>query len=152
MNTVNQTKITKAKEQQRDTIISLLQTEKLPVEDLPTSLDNFFVALEGDNIIGSIGLEQYDNCGLLRSMVVNKEFRGKNIASGLVQALEREAIKLGIDCIYLLTETAPGYFERKGYKRVSRDEVPKSIQTSSEFSSVCPVSAIVMKKPLTQDE
>lgn len=118
------------------------------MEDLPASLDNFFVALDDHKIIGAIGLEQYDNCGLLRSMVVDKEHRNKNIASLLVQQLEDYATKIGIDGMYLLTETAPEYFKRKGYEQISRDDAPAPIQASSEFSHVCPVSAIVMKKEL----
>ena len=148
MTTINETKITKAHGQQRASIIALLQTEKLPAEDLPVSLDNFLVATEDDKVIGAIGLEQYDNYGLLRSMVVDKEYRNKNIASQLVQQLENYTATIGITCLYLLTETAAQYFERKGYSKISRDEVPVSLQASSEFSSVCPVSAIVMKKPM----
>jgi amino-acid N-acetyltransferase len=146
MTPIQPTKIIRSKEDQRQSIISLLQAEKLPTEDLPGSLNNFFVALEGDAVIAAIGLEQYGNCGLLRSMVVNKEHRNKSIASALVKELENESIALGIDCIYLLTETAPLYFERKGYKAVTRDETPEAIKASSEFKNVCPASAIVMKK------
>jgi len=148
MTTIQSIKIVKAKEDQRQSIISLLQSEKLPTEDLPGSLDNFFVALEGDEIVAAIGLEQHGICGLLRSMVVNKEHRNRSIASCLVKELKSDAPVLGIDCIYLLTETAPLYFERKGYKTVTRDETPDGIKTSSEFKNVCPVSAIVMKKNL----
>ena len=126
MTTIQSIKIVKAKEDQRQSIISLLQSEKLPAEDLPVSLDNFLVALEGDEIVAAIGLEQYGNCGLLRSMVVSKEHRNRSIASGLVKELESDALALGIDCIYLLTETAPLYFERKGYKTVTRDETPEA--------------------------
>lgn len=52
----------------------------------------------------------------------------QSIASGLVRELEENAQNLGINCIYLLTESAPGYFERKGYKEISRADVPESIQ------------------------
>lgn len=148
MTTIQSTKIAKAKADQRQSIISLLQSENLPTEDLPHSLDNFFVVLKGDGIVAAIGLEQYGNCGLLRSMVVKKEYRNRSIASDLVKELESEAFALGIDCIYLLTETAPLYFEREGYKPVTRDETPEAIKASSEFKNVCPVSAIVMKKSL----
>ena len=148
MNTVNRVKLSRAKEWQRQSIVALLQAEKLPAADLPVSLDNFLAAMQENNVIGAVGLEQYENYGLLRSMVVNKEFRNKNIAADLIQELERMARTSGIDCMYLLTETAPQYFERKGYERISRDAVPKAVQVSSEFSSVCPVSAIVMKKSL----
>ena len=56
----------------RQSIVALLQSENLPVEDLPATLDNFFVALDHDNVVGAVGLEKYSNCGLLRSLVVNK--------------------------------------------------------------------------------
>jgi amino-acid N-acetyltransferase len=148
VNTTIQTTVTKATSSQREPIINLLQTEKLPVDDLPASLDNFFVATDNDKVIGAIGLELYRDCGLLRSMVVNKEHRNKNIASQLVHQLEEYAASIGINCMYLLTETAADYFERRGYHRITREEVPKELQASSEFSHVCPVSAIVMKKPL----
>jgi amino-acid N-acetyltransferase len=140
--------ISKAAIQHRASIISLLKEEKLPVEDLPPVLDNFFVAKKNNKVIGVIGLEQYGNYGLLRSMAVNKIYRNHSVAASLVKTLEAHASDLGINCIYLLTETASNYFERKGYERMSRADVPKIVQSSSEFSHVCPASAIVMKKVL----
>ena len=148
MQTENQIFITKASDNHRPMVIALLLAETLPVEDLPASLDNFFVALNEDKVIGAIGLEQYGNYALLRSMVVHKEHRNKHIASRLVEQLEHYGKKLGISAMYLLTETAPVYFEQKGYQKIKREEVPAALQASSEFSHVCPVSAIVMKKEL----
>lgn len=148
MQTDIQISIIKASDNHRPMIIALLQTEKLPVEDLPASLDHFFVAQTGDNVIGAIGMEQYGNNALLRSMVVSREHRNKNIAFNLVRQLESYGSSLGIHSIYLLTETAPTYFEKKGYLKINRDNVPEEVKASSEFSHVCPVSAIVMKKDL----
>ena len=130
----------------RQSIVTLLQSEKLPVEDLPADLDNFFIALDYDNVVGAVGLEKYNNCGLLRSLVVNKDYRNEKIAGKLVKQLEEKAKDLGVDCIYLLTETAPDYFTKKGYEKIKREEVPADLQSSSEFSHVCPQSAIVMQK------
>jgi amino-acid N-acetyltransferase len=146
MDTAGNYKIIKANQEHKQAIIMLLQLEKLPVEDLPISLDNFFVALDAGKVIGAIGLEKYNNFGLLRSMVVSREHRNNNLAANLILRLENYAIEIGIDCMYLLTETAAEYFERKGYQRVKREEVPNALHESSEFSHVCPVSAIVMKK------
>lgn len=140
--------ITKAKNEQRQEIVELLKIENLPVNDLPVTLDNFFVATEEDKVVGAIGLEIYGNYGLLRSMVVNKDHRNKNIASQLVKELEQYATMRGNISMYLLTETASHYFERKDYQQINRDEVPTALQGSSEFSHVCPVSAIVMRKIL----
>lgn len=52
MNTISQIKIAQANKEQMQTIIALPQTEKLPVEDLPASLNNFFVAIEDNKIVG----------------------------------------------------------------------------------------------------
>jgi amino-acid N-acetyltransferase len=148
MHTENQITITKASNEQKEAVMALLQTEKLPVEDLPATLDNFFVALRESQVIGAIGLEPYGQYALLRSMVVSQAHRNKNIATRLVEQLEQFGQTLGISEMYLLTETAPAYFAQKGYQQINREEVPSALQASSEFSHVCPVSAIVMKKEL----
>ena len=129
-------------------ILTLLQSEKLPVADLSETLDNFIIAIHNNNIVGAIGLEQYDTCGLLRSLVVNRNHRNENVAGKLLIQLEEKASELGIHCMYLLTETAPDYFAKKGYEKIRREEVPALLQKSSEFSHICPQSAIVMKKHL----
>ena len=140
--------IVKAADQRRDEIINLLQTQKLPSEDLPLLLNDFFLALEDDELIGVVGMERYGRYGLLRSMVVHPGYRNKHIAEKLVNKLEETAASSGITSIFLLTETAADYFERKGYYTITRDEVPIDLMGSAEFSHVCPVSATVMKKQL----
>jgi amino-acid N-acetyltransferase len=142
--------IIKANEQSRNAIIALLKKYNLPTGDLPSSLADFYTALDGDQLAGLIGMEQYGRCGLLRSMVVDDAYRNQNIAGTLVTMLEEAAKSSGIETMYLLTETADQYFSRKGYNTVSRDEVPAEIKTSSEFSHVCPASAVVMKKQLVE--
>jgi amino-acid N-acetyltransferase len=132
----------------RDEIIALLAAERLPVSDLPETLENFFVAIDNESVIGVIGLETYDNYGLLRSLAVSEAFRDQGIARQLIENLENAAVALGIKEMYLLTETAPDYFTRNGYRRVVRLDVPSVLHQSSEFSHVCPQSAIVMKKQI----
>ena len=141
-------KIIQANQTHRQAIIKLLKAEKLPVDDLPDNLDHFFVASIDDEIIGAIGLELYPPFGLLRSMMVQKDHRNQKVAEALVQTLEKHAINLKISSIYLLTATASTYFDKRNYQRVERTDVPDEIKGSTEFSSVCPVSAIVMKKSL----
>lgn len=132
----------------RPDVLALLKQAALPFEDLPTALDSFVVAVNGNSVIGAAGIEAYDNIGLLRSVVVDPEYQGKGIAGQLLKAVEEAAITAGIGQLILLTETASPYFERKGFKQISRDEVPEAVKPSSEFSHVCPVSAIVLSKSL----
>jgi amino-acid N-acetyltransferase len=132
----------------RDSIVAMLEAEKLPVSDLPADLDNFLVALENNEVIGVAGLETYRNYGLLRSLAVKPTFRSQGVAGKLLKEIESTAVNKGITAVYLLTETAADYFDRKNYCRISRADIPTDVQESSEFSYACPQSAIVMKKTL----
>jgi amino-acid N-acetyltransferase len=142
----NQIQIVPVDLQYRDAIISLLQSEKLPVSDLPPNLPHFLMATDNGIVVGAIGLEIYERNGLLRSLVVKKEYRSLQIAAGLVSELEKAARHAGLQTIYLLTETAQHYFSKKGYAIIPRSEAPASLQQSSEFSHVCPTTAVLMRK------
>lgn len=132
----------------RDKIVELLAAEKLPVADLPETLDNFIVAIQDGNVVGVGGVEVYGNYGLLRSLAVHPDHRNAGVAGKLLARLDSVSKKNGLSALYLLTETAPAYFERKKYSKITREEVPAEVQRSTEFSQVCPLSAIVMKKEL----
>ena len=145
----NYMNITEATDERREEIINLLKSQKLPVEDLPARLQDFYTAIEDDKVIGLIGMESYDEYGLLRSMVVHPDYRNRRIAENLVQILERKAALSGIISMFLLTETAEKYFSRKGYHTTGRDKVPDKVKQSTEFGHVCPQSAVAMSKSLT---
>ncbi|GAA3967247.1 arsenic resistance N-acetyltransferase ArsN2 [Mucilaginibacter dorajii] len=132
----------------RNQVIELLAAEKLPVADLPEMLDNFIVGIQDGSVIGVAGIEIYTRYGLLRSVAVQPQKRSFGIAGKLFNRLEAMSRLKGLQAMYLLTETAPAYFERKGFTKIAREDVPAEVQRSSEFSHVCPVSAIVMKKEL----
>jgi amino-acid N-acetyltransferase len=134
---------------QREDIAAILSAEKLPVNDLPETLDNFLAAAENGLLIGVVGLEIYGAYGLLRSLAILPEYRNKGIAGKLIERLESLALLRGVKELYLLTETAPEYFAGRAFQKITRDEVPGEVKQSSEFSHVCPVSAIVMKKNIT---
>ncbi len=144
----NEITIIKADQHHRPAIINLLLSAQLPVDDVPESIASFFVAVQEDKVVAAIGMERYGDGGLLRSLVVDKAYRNLQLASQLIKRLEDAAGTSAISNMYLLTETAPDYFEKKGYQKIKRAEVPTALQASSAFSHVCPVSAIVMKKAL----
>lgn len=129
-------------------VVALLEAENLPTGDLPEDLDNFLAILDENKVIGSVGVEIYGDYGLVRSLAVNKSFRNKGVADELLRRIEAVATEKNLMNIYLLTETAPEYFKRKGYEQIERIAIPTEVQQSSEFSHVCPVSAIAMKKDL----
>jgi len=128
----------------------MLLSAELPAEDLtPGKLDDFLVATDqGSNIGGMVGFEKAGDAGLLRSLVVCPAARHLGLGSLLVAALEARARKAGISKMYLLTNTAEQYFPFLGYRRIERSDAPHGIQQTTEFTELCPDSAVCMVKVL----
>jgi amino-acid N-acetyltransferase len=84
----------------------------------------------------------------LRSLAVAETYRSKGIGGKLVEYIEKFAKQNAVKELILLTTTASGYFSKKAYRTIERNNVPEEIKKSSEFSSTCPSSAVIMKKVL----
>ena len=126
-------------------IISLLSGSGLPISDIATSRIDFIIATNSENtIIGCIGVEQFDSHALLRSFAVNKEYRNLQIGTGLYNRLLSYSAQSGILELHLLTTTAERYFASKGFISSKRENVPDSIKTTTEFTSICPSSSAYM--------
>lgn len=129
-------------------IKDILEKNDLVYEDIENKNIELFLAYKNGLFVGIIGLEQYDNIGLLRSLVVLEEYRdkgyGKEICSGLLNYAKDKKIKE----VYLLTTTAKNFFEKINFKVIERKDVPDEIKNTTEFSRFCPDSAICMKMDL----
>lgn len=127
---------------------SLLKASSLPADDLNFKRDLLVGYYEGGDLVGTGGLEVHGSYALLRSLSVKFGIRGKSVGSTITEFLLTEAKKKKLKAIYLLTETARGFFQKKGFRDVARDQVPDEVKATSEFSQVCPTSAVVMCLPL----
>ncbi|MEX2234079.1 MAG: arsenic resistance N-acetyltransferase ArsN2 [Cyclobacteriaceae bacterium] len=131
---------------------SLLKASGLPADDLDFSRDLLVGYYEGDALVGTGGLEIYGPYALLRSLSVKLGIRGKAVGTTITEYLLAEAKKRRLKGIYLLTETAHGFFQKKGFVDVPRDAVPEEVKRSAEFSKLCPQSAAVMCLDLSAKE
>lgn len=127
--------------------IALLKKNNLPMEDI-SDRTKLFAVIEDNDVIGTIGIELYHSVALLRSLAVTTEKRSQGIANKLIAFLENFSKQNGANQLVLLTTTASGYFQKKGFEVIDRNNVPAEIKQSTEFTSTCPASAIVMKKDL----
>jgi amino-acid N-acetyltransferase len=123
---------------------ALLKASGLPADDLDYGKDLLVGYYEGDALVGTGGLEIYGPYALLRSLSVKMGIRGKAVGTTITEYLLAEAKKRNLKGIYLLTETAHGFFVKKGFKDIPRDSVPEEVKRSAEFSKLCPNSAAVM--------
>lgn len=135
----------------KEAVIALLEQGQLLTEDLPIGLPDFFIAKEEGRPVGVAGLERFGPVALLRSVAVDPQYQGKQIAAQLVGRLLQTTQASGLQDVYLITTTADRYFKRYGFQIVSRQDVPAAIQQTQQFSDLCPSSAIVMKRALIQE-
>lgn len=106
------------------------------------------VAKGADRLVACGALEPYGRYALLRSVAVSDELRGHGLGARITEAILKRAAELGLDAVYLLTTTAPGFFARLGFEELPRSAVPEAIAGSLEFSSICPASAVAMVRSL----
>lgn len=131
-------------------VIELLQQAQLPDQDLANShsLVDFLVMRESQQVVGAIGLQNAGGAGLLRSLVVLSSLHRQGRGAALVAAVERLAVRRGIDDMYLMTTTVPGFFALLDYLRVDRASAPPALQQTAQFTTLCPASAVCMHKRL----
>lgn len=137
-----------ATEADRPAIIDLLTQADLLTDDLPANLGTFTLACADGQLVGVAGVEMLGKYGLLRSVAVLPAYKGQQIGNQLVDVSILTARNQSVSAIYLITTTADRYFERLGFARVERSNVPDVIAQTQQFSNLCPASAVVMKKML----
>jgi amino-acid N-acetyltransferase len=126
-------------------ILALLARTDLPPDGLRDHLATTLVARSGQAIVGCAALELYGAAALLRSVAVEPSHQGQGLGQQLTRAALDLARQHGVHEVYLLTTTAGAFFPRFGFEPVARTDVPAAVQQSVEFTSACPVSALVMR-------
>lgn len=129
-------------------VVDLLRANDLPVRDVRSKPDCFFVGRDGDARVGVVGLEVHGADGLLRSLVVDETVRGEGYGTALIEAIEAHARESGIHTVSLLTTTAAPFFVDRGYEEIDRTAVPDAIQRTDQFADLCPSSAVCLRTVL----
>jgi amino-acid N-acetyltransferase len=128
---------------------ALLEMERLPASDLDErALERFLIWRDEVDVSGIVGLEIYGDVALLRSLVVARHARGNGVGVALTDAAEALALESGANNVYLLTTSAERFFLARGFQQIDRVAAPKSIQATTQFSALCPSTAVLMMKSL----
>lgn len=127
---------------------ALLADAGLPLVGVTEAFRTGVVARDDDALVGAAAIEPYGSAGLLRSVVVRPDHRGNGVGQALVSAVEERARALDIQDLFLLTETAEGWFAGLGYSVVDRSSLPPDILASDENTVACSVSAVAMSRSL----
>lgn len=129
-----------------DAVRALLVANDLPVDDLADPAVELFGVHDGAEVVGVIGIQWLDGAALLRSLAVAAKARDRGLGAQLCDAVIRQVTARGCPELWLLTTSAKDYFGRRGFVVVPRDQVPASVRATAQFSSLCPSSAVVMRR------
>ncbi len=138
----------KAIAQDLQEVITLLKLVNLPIEGVKEHFQDFFIIRNDKMTVGCVGIEIYENVGLLRSLAIHPTFQRKGLGQQMVSKIEDYSAEKGIHKIYLLTETAEKLFLKLGYRIIPREETDPNVKQSIEFTTIC-TSSPVMVKDLT---
>ncbi|HJQ39522.1 MAG TPA: arsenic resistance N-acetyltransferase ArsN2 [Thermoanaerobaculia bacterium] len=128
-----------------ESIKALLIANQLPTDGVDDHWKTFLIARDGDKVIGCAGAEAYQFAALIRSVAVLPEYRSHGVGRKLVRQLLDRLASRGLREFYLLTTTAEGYFKKRGFKTIDRDEVHPQLMGSREFQGACPDTAVCMR-------
>jgi N-acetylglutamate synthase-like GNAT family acetyltransferase len=109
-------------------------------------LDKYWVALENDVVIGTIGFSMLTNNNMmLRRMFLNKKFRGYGVAKMLLDTVFSSAVEHRVSNIFLGTMTqfkaAQKFYQKNGFTKIPPTELPIDFQIN-------PVDGIFYQKVL----
>jgi amino-acid N-acetyltransferase len=140
-----------ASAENEEQIKQILADNDLHHQDISSHQLQHFLIVKDDTALtlaGVVGLEQKDDLGLLRSLAVAKAYRRQGLATQLVNKIEEYARSQKVATLYLLTLTAEDFFTGRGYQKTDRKSAPPALQETTEFKSLCPETAVCMKKHL----
>lgn len=126
-------------------IRNLLTANRLQVQGALNHLSNFVVATENGRVVGAIGMEVYGDIGLIRSLVVASNMRGRKVARRLIKQLIARARTRQIGALYLLSGPVDALFQGFGFEKMARADMPTKLYVSSEMQGPSSASPTGMR-------
>ncbi|MFQ5428026.1 MAG: N-acetyltransferase [Thermodesulfobacteriota bacterium] len=97
------------------------------IQEIYAGLRDFSIAWCGEKIAGIVALHIWDeDLAEIRSLAVDRSFRGMGAGSSLIETSLSEASLLGIKRVFALTY-ALGFFEKMGFTEVDKTLLPQKI-------------------------
>ena len=93
-------------------------------DEIATNIRSYTLAFDDDRLIGYSALHIHaSNLAEVRSLIVDSNYRGKGVGSGLVNALLDEARALEIAQVFTLTYRSE-FFKNLGFVEISKERLP----------------------------
>ena len=97
------------------------------LSEIYENIRDFFVIRDGEKVVACASLHVYwSDLAELRGVAVAEEYQNRRLGAKIIEACINEARELGIPQAFCLTYRA-SFFERQGFKRVDKSELPRKI-------------------------
>ncbi|CAA6653561.1 unnamed protein product [Spirodela intermedia] len=105
-------------------------------EQLLEEIDNFVVVERDGSIIACAALFPFfkDRCAEVAAIAVSPECRGHGQGDRLLDYIEKWALSLGLEKLFLLTTRAADWFVRRGFSECSIDSLPEERRNKINIS------------------
>ena len=94
-------------------------------EEIAQNIRSYVVARIEEKIVGFCALHIFSKqLAEIRSIIIDKNYRGKGIGKNLVNFLINEGKKLGVESVFALTYERE-FFQKIGFKEIEKDKLPE---------------------------
>jgi amino-acid N-acetyltransferase len=98
-----------------------------PLDELYATLRSYVVCDIQGCVVGCASTHIFwEDLAELKGLAVADDYQGRGIGSALCQACYREMQRLRVRNLFALT-TSPGFFEKLGYRRIPKEQLPRFI-------------------------
>jgi amino-acid N-acetyltransferase len=100
----------------------LIAAAHLPPLFIEEYIDGFITAQQGAELIACGGIEIYDDCGVIRSVVVDEAVRGFGLGGKLAELLMAKGREAEVTDLFLFTADALPFWQHYGFVEVTFDD------------------------------
>ena len=107
-----------------------------------------FTVIEREGMIIACGAlyPQEGNSGELACVATHPDYRKKNMGQSILEQIEKNARKAGLDSLFVLTTKTPHWFMERGFAQsdleqfAGDEKIP--VQLSAKFQNFCKIAVI----------
>ena len=94
-------------------------------DEVATNIRSYILAEEEGEIVGYGALHIHSpRLAEIRSLIVASEYRGRSVGRGIVEEALREAERLGVLEVLVLTYL-PEFFRKLGFSEIAKESIPE---------------------------
>lgn len=94
-------------------------------DEMATNIRSYVLAKEEKKLVGYTALHIHSfKLGEIRSLIVDKKYRGKSVGKKMVEFALEEAKSFGLEEVLVLTYL-PDFFLKLGFKEITKESIPE---------------------------